>query len=61
MFALVALIGICNAFTMRVSLNIAITQMVRHRKISKEHLDPTACPADVVVGNTTAFTNQVSF
>ncbi|CAH0719423.1 unnamed protein product, partial [Brenthis ino] len=56
-FAMVALIGVCNAFTMRVSLNIAITQMVRHKKVGDTHFDPNACPVDVVIKNSTVFVN----
>ncbi|XP_052740394.1 sialin-like [Bicyclus anynana] len=31
---------------MRVSLNIAITQMVNHTKTLQDHFDPDACPSD---------------
>ncbi|CAH2106482.1 unnamed protein product [Euphydryas editha] len=57
-FAIVALIGLCNAFTMRTTLNIAITQMVKQRRLGRgKHLDPDACPSDMVFNTTTFITN----
>nr|XP_026488454.1 putative inorganic phosphate cotransporter [Vanessa tameamea] len=56
-FAIVGLIGICNAFTMRVTLNMAITQMVKHKYNGRENLDPDACPSDGISNNTTVVTN----
>ncbi|CAH2233803.1 jg21642, partial [Pararge aegeria aegeria] len=47
------LLGVCNAYTMRVCLNLAITQMVNRTKTGDEHFDPYACPDDVLPGNTT--------
>lgn len=55
-----AMFGILNVFTMRVSLNIAITQMVRHVKTVGGHFDPDACPSDDVEGNRTIVLNPVS-
>ncbi|KAJ2946185.1 hypothetical protein O0L34_g5119 [Tuta absoluta] len=45
-FAIMALLAIANAYTMRVCLNLAITQMVRKGSSSSgsEHFDPDACP-----------------
>ncbi|VVC97619.1 unnamed protein product [Leptidea sinapis] len=43
------LLGVCNAYTMRVCLNLAITQMVNRTKSSTEHFDPDACPSDDIV------------
>ncbi|XP_046959614.1 sialin-like isoform X2 [Vanessa cardui] len=57
-FAIVGMIGLCNAFTMRVTLNMAITQMVKHRHYVKEHFDPDACPGDSIIFNKTAVINQ---
>ncbi|CAH4029407.1 unnamed protein product [Pieris brassicae] len=48
------LLGVCNAYTMRVCLNLAITQMVNRTKSSTDHFDPDACPNDEIVGNATA-------
>ncbi|XP_026752401.2 putative inorganic phosphate cotransporter [Galleria mellonella] len=47
------LLGVCNAYTMRVCLNLAITQMVRLNKTSKAHVDENACPSDDVINNVT--------
>lgn len=54
------LLGVCNAYTMRVCLNLAITQMVNHTKSAGSHYDPDACPDDEVVGNATAALRPVS-
>lgn len=49
------LLGVCNAYTMRVCLNLAITQMVNRNKTDGTHfIDPNACPDDEVVGNITS-------
>ncbi|XP_032525712.2 putative inorganic phosphate cotransporter [Danaus plexippus] len=56
-FSIMAMFGILNVFTMRVSLNIAITQMVRHVKTVGGHFDPDACPSDDVEGNRTIVLN----
>lgn len=53
------LLGVCNAYTMRVCLNLAITQMVNRTK-SEEHFDPDACPDDVLIGNKTVVQNPVN-
>ncbi|CAG9094167.1 hypothetical protein JYU34_012828 [Plutella xylostella] len=42
------LLGVCNAYTMRVCLNLAITQMVNHTKAVGHHDDPDACPTDAI-------------
>ncbi|XP_045529093.1 putative inorganic phosphate cotransporter [Pieris brassicae] len=44
--AIMALFAIANAYTMRVCLNLAITQMVKKRDtgIGSSHYDPNACP-----------------
>ncbi|XP_061713312.1 putative inorganic phosphate cotransporter [Cydia pomonella] len=62
-FAIMALLAIANAYTMRVCLNMAITQMVRKTTAVEgdPHYDPNACPSDsitetIVSGNTTADT-----
>lgn len=56
------LLGVCNAYTMRVCLNLAITQMVNRTKTGAEHFDPNACPDDEVIGgNTTTILRPVSF
>ncbi|KOB69245.1 Uncharacterized protein OBRU01_17109 [Operophtera brumata] len=51
------LLGVCNAFTMRVCLNLAITQMVKRNKTDGTyHDDPYACPSDEIVGNVSSST-----
>ncbi|CAK1547119.1 unnamed protein product [Leptosia nina] len=45
-FGIMGLVGLCNAYTMRVTLNIAITQMVNRTKNVSAHFDPDACPSD---------------
>ncbi|CAG5031645.1 unnamed protein product [Parnassius apollo] len=47
------LLGVCNAYTMRVCLNLAITQMVNHTKTGEPYFDPDACPEQLKVGNET--------
>lgn len=44
------LLGVCNAYTMRVCLNLAITQMVNRTKNTVEHFDPYACPDETSIG-----------
>lgn len=65
-FAIMALLAIANAYTMRVCLNMAITQMVR-RTVAVEgdpHYDPDACPDPntvvEVAGNSTIDLVRVS-
>lgn len=38
------LLAVCNAYTMRVCLNLAVTQMVNNTKNEESHFDPDACP-----------------
>lgn len=48
------LLGVCNAYTMRVCLNLAITQMVnRTRGGGSDYVDPDACPSDDLINNVT--------
>ncbi|XP_075973727.1 putative inorganic phosphate cotransporter [Anticarsia gemmatalis] len=48
------LLGVCNAYTMRVCLNLAIMQMVNRTKSGEhESLDPYACPNDDLFSNST--------
>lgn len=55
------LMGVCNAYTMRVCLNFAITQMVNKTKIEGGHvIDPNACPDDAPIGNQTTQYKPVS-
>lgn len=52
--AIMALFAIANAYTMRVCLNLAITQMVRKVVAVEgdEHYDPDACPdPDAIVAS----------
>ncbi|GBP75066.1 Putative inorganic phosphate cotransporter [Eumeta japonica] len=53
---LIGLMGVCNAYTMRVCLNLAITQMVnRTRGETLEHLDRDTCPGgEAAPSNATA-------
>lgn len=54
------LLGVCNAYTMRVCLNLAITQMVNKTKSGTEHFDPDACPSDIEDSNSTNILRPVS-
>ncbi|XP_021183240.1 putative inorganic phosphate cotransporter [Helicoverpa armigera] len=48
------LLGVCNAYTMRVCLNLAITQMVNRTKSGgSSYVDPDACPSDDLINNVT--------
>lgn len=53
--AIMALFAVANAYTMRVCLNLAITQMVRREVAGEgdEHYDPDACPDYNIPTNTT--------
>ncbi|VVC98703.1 unnamed protein product [Leptidea sinapis] len=53
-FGIMGMFGLCNAYTMRVSLNLAITQMVNRTKIETDHYNPDACPSDDFVRNITS-------
>lgn len=50
-----ALFAIANAYTMRVCLNLAITQMVKKNVASEgdPHYDPFACPEQGTTENST--------
>ncbi|OWR51223.1 putative sodium-dependent phosphate transporter [Danaus plexippus plexippus] len=41
---IMGLLAVCNAYTMRVCLNLAVTQMVNNTKNEESHFDPDACP-----------------
>lgn len=57
-FAIMALFAVANAYTMRVCLNLAITQMVRRSNAhGSEHFDPNACP-DVSGNNIASSSNS---
>ena len=38
-------LAVGNAYTMRICLSTAITEMVHHRDKNESHLDPDSCPA----------------
>lgn len=46
---IMGMLGTANAYTMRVCLNLAITQMVNDTVMNTEHFDPNACPSDEVI------------
>ncbi|CAK1547117.1 unnamed protein product [Leptosia nina] len=47
---IMGLLAVCNAYTMRVCLNLAVTQMVNNTKSGEEaKYDPDACPDDSVL------------
>ncbi|XP_075973406.1 putative inorganic phosphate cotransporter [Anticarsia gemmatalis] len=53
--AIMALLAVANAYTMRVCLNLAITQMVK-KNVAVEgdaHFDPLACPDQSLIANET--------
>ncbi|XP_063824890.1 putative inorganic phosphate cotransporter [Ostrinia nubilalis] len=51
--AVMSLLAVANAYTMRVCLNLAITQMVKKGNSESGHYDPYACPDASIVSNTT--------
>ncbi|KOB73027.1 Uncharacterized protein OBRU01_11390 [Operophtera brumata] len=57
--AIMGLLAIANAYTMRVCLNLAITQMVKRNVAVEgdEHYDPLACPDLNLVENVTSSAN----
>lgn len=65
MLSIFGLLGVCNAFTMRVCLNLAITQMVNKTKdfasvVEFDNTSEAACPSDIVSVNSTIVENPVS-
>ncbi|KAJ0177134.1 hypothetical protein K1T71_007143 [Dendrolimus kikuchii] len=54
--AVMGLLAIANAYTMRVCLNLAITQMVKKTTAVEgdAHYDPNACPDKSIVSNVTS-------
>jgi hypothetical protein len=44
-------LAIANAYTMRICLSTAITEMVVHHDRNESHLDPDACPSSSVSKN----------
>lgn len=59
-FGILGLVGVFSALSMRICLNVAITQMIKHSEIEEKHYDPDACPAEIVVGNFTVIEKPVS-
>ncbi|XP_059045350.1 putative inorganic phosphate cotransporter [Achroia grisella] len=59
--SITGLLGVCNAYTMRVCLNLAITQMVTFNKTSNNYFDENACPSDNVINNITTFDIEKSY
>lgn len=58
---IMGLLAVCNAYTMRVCLNLAVTQMVNNTNSGNENYDPNACPDDSeIIGNGTADFKPVS-
>jgi ACS family sodium-dependent inorganic phosphate cotransporter len=43
--AIMGFLAVANAYTMRICLSTAITEMVSHHNRNESHLDPDACPA----------------
>lgn len=59
------LLGVCNAYTMRVCLNLAITQMVIHVEknttgLGANYTAPDTCPNELVTNATKIVTKPVS-
>lgn len=46
---IMGLLAVCNAYTMRVCLNLAVTQMVHDKDSDSHYEDPNACPDDSVI------------
>lgn len=58
---IMGLFAVCNAYTMRVCLNLAVTQMVKDSGGGSAHYDPNACPDDSeIIANGTVSTKPVS-
>lgn len=65
MLSIFGLLGVCNAYTMRVCLNLAITQMVNKTKnynvnTQFNNKTETACPNELISINTTIVENPIS-
>ncbi|XP_048482744.1 uncharacterized protein LOC125489776 [Plutella xylostella] len=61
-FAIMAGLAIANAYTMRVCLNLAITQMVKREVLVEgdAHFDPDACPDPAAPVNVTSFIRELA-
>lgn len=58
---IMGLLAVCNAYTMRVCLNLAVTQMVNNTKNVESHYDPNACPDESeIIANGTVSLRPVS-
>lgn len=47
-------LAVANAYTMRICLSTAITEMVVHHDGNKSQADPDACPSSTVSNNNSA-------
>ena len=51
--SIMGFLAIANAYTMRVCLSVAITEMVVHHENDTSEIHPEACPSDNENNNTT--------
>jgi hypothetical protein len=52
--AIMGFLAVANAYTMRICLSTAITEMVVHHDRNESKIDPDACPSSSVSNNKTA-------
>lgn len=52
--AIMGFLAVANAYTMRICLSTAITEMVVHHNRNESETDPDACPSNSVSNNKTA-------
>lgn len=53
-------LAVANAYTMRICLSTAITEMVVHHDRNESKTDPDACPSSSVSNNKTAPVSKLS-
>jgi hypothetical protein len=54
-------LAVANAYTMRICLSTAITEMVVHHDRNESATDPDACPSSSVSSNKTAPVSRLIF
>ncbi|KAJ9596747.1 hypothetical protein L9F63_012223, partial [Diploptera punctata] len=59
--AIMGFLAIANAYTMRVCLSVAITEMVVHHERNYTAIDLEACPSSVEMGSTAKFQHEGTF
>jgi hypothetical protein len=59
--AIMGFLAVANAYTMRICLSTAITEMVVHHDRNESEIDPDACPSSSVSNNKPALVSKHIF